>query len=253
MKSIFDIAVVLLILVTIAGCNGALEKNTDNNELSNELESGELYIYAIVKNASQYSNVVKVKLMMENSELARGDWKGDGFSIVLPKTVDPNCIHALINNDREYMTIIDPPSTVTISDEDIKVGNVMFLGVDKDDNVITRFYPIYIDNDGNEQDAYYTYVDSDVTISGYTERMNTTIALTEYDNARYIGINIMLASWDKITTIYSVKWEKGWNVWSFLRFGNIPEKTATEEWSTTHVDRLNWYGAEDLWAGNRNP
>ena len=228
------------------------------NENNNESEENELYFYAKVENASEYSNVVEVKLMMYNKsidgfiELARGDWQGDGFRIALPKTVDPNYLYALINSNEKPITIIDPPSTLTISNKNVKVGHVMFLGVDKDDNMVTRFYPLEIDKDGNGQDAYYTYVDSDVTISGYTERMNATIANTEYDNARYIGINLMLNSFDKITTTYSVNWKKGWNLWSFLRFGNISENTATEKWTPICCSRLKWYSAEDLWIGNKN-
>ena len=216
-------------------------------------QDGLYLIHAKVENASKYSNVVEVKLMAGNIELARGEWKGDGFVIVLPKTLDLNYLHTLINNNKEYMTIIDPPSTVTISNKNVKVWHAKFWGVDKDGNVVTRFYPLEIDKDGSYQDAFYTYVDSDVTISGYTEREYTPMANTEYDNARYIGVNLMLNSFDKIITTYSVQWEKGWNVWSFSRFGNIPENTATEKWAPIPGNILKWYSAEELWIGNRNP
>ena len=218
-----------------------------------------LYINAKVENASRYNNIVEVRIIMYNSnidkdvELARGEWKDGGFTISLPKTVDKNYLHALINNNKEYMTISDPPSTLSISDQNTKVWHAILWGVDKYGNMITRFYPLEIDEDGNGQDAFFTYVDSDLTISGFTERENATFAFTEYDNARYRGVDLMLASWDKITTTYSVNWKKGWNVWSFSRFSNMSEKTATEKWASTSGNILKWYADEDLWIGNRNP
>jgi len=214
-------------------------------------------IEAKVENASKYSNVVEVILMAHNGsfyefvELARGDWNGEGFSVELPEMVDTKYLHSLINVSGYYMTIINPPSTVSISNKNVKVDNVAFFGVDKDDNVVTRFYPIEIDNDGYGQDVYCTYVDSDVTISGYTKRKNDTFAWTEYDNARYSG-DVMFVSFDKITTNYSIKWEKGWNVWTFSRFGDTKTNTATEKWAPATISRIKWYSAEDLWTGNRN-
>ena len=268
-KTLIAFTVFLMIIACITtSCdeNQENESRISNSNVSNrggklklDKNEDELYIYAKVENASKFSNVVEVKLMMMMQgiirfELARGDWKGDGFTIVLPKTVDPNYLREFVNNNREYMTIVNPPSTVTISNTNVKVGDVAFVGVDKDGKAVTRFYPIEINEDGNGQDAYYTYVDSDVAISGYTEREGSIFAYSEYDNARYTGMQIQPALFAKITTTYSVKWEKGWNVWSFLRFvdsyipGNI---TATEKWVPTCSSRLKWYSAEDLWIGTK--
>ncbi len=247
----FMITTLCFIVVTLfatTACN--------KTEKSDEVESNVVTkIEAKVENASKYSNVVEVKLMMYDLsvnnyiELASGDWEGDGFTIVLPKTIDPNYLHTLINN-KEYLTIIDPPSTVIISNKNVKVLHARFFGVDKDGNIVTRFYPIGIDEAGYGQDAYYTYVDSDVIIFGYTERMNTTLAQTEYDKAKYEGITLILNMWDKITTDYSINWKKGWSLWSFSRFGDIPENTATEKWAPIPVSRLKWFSTEDIWAGN---
>ena len=229
-----------------------------NSENPDEVETNIVTkIEAKVENASKYSNVVAVVLKGydrstdKNIELARGDWKDGGFIIVLPKTVYPNYYHALINNDREYMTIIDPPSTVSISNKNVKVFHARFFGVDKDDNMVTRFYPLKIDKNGYAQDAFLTYVDSDVTISGYTEREGT-FTYTEYDNARFEMLHIQHIWWKKITTTYSIKWKKGWNVWFFSRSGNTQTpSTATEKWASTPVSKLKWYSTEDLWIGNR--
>ena len=226
-------------LFSTAGCS----------EIENPDEDG-LYLYAKVENASEYKNVVTVKLMlMGDIELARGKWKGDGFTIFLPKMIKSNCLHALINNNRERWTIIDPPPTVTISNENVKVYNACFWGFDKKNNMVTRFYPIGIDEDGFAQDIYYTYVDSDVSISGYKERMNDTVTPTDHANERNKG-TVMRVSFGKITTTYLVNWKRGWNVWGFSYFTNISEVhsieeyTATEKW--TSASNPKWYSAEDL-------
>ena len=160
MKRITEIILLASILLMIVGCK---KENNDNNFPS--LDCGEV---SFIENYSMNIPMGYDRIIDRDIELARGDWKDDGFTIELPKTLDPNYLHALINNNRVYMTIINPPSTVSISNKNVKVGNVAFWGVDKDGNVVTRFYPIEIDSDGNGQDAYYTYVDSDVTISEST-------------------------------------------------------------------------------------
>ena len=209
-----------------------------------------LYINAKVENASRYNNIVEVRIIMYNSnidkdvELARGEWKDGGFTISLPKTVDSNYLYSLIDNEGASTTIIDTPSTLNINNRKIKIWNTQFRGVDKNGNLVTHFYPFEIEADGNIKGFFYTYADSDVTISGYTEREGAII--TEYDVELFRDIIIMRVWWDKITTSYSVKWKKGWNIWGLSRFYNIPERIVTEKWSSTPTNKLNWYGGEDL-------
>jgi len=230
--------VVLAILVFIApNCdNGMSPKDNDN----------ELRIYAKVENAPEYSDVVEVKLVTVTSGVvARGEWKGDGFTIVLPKTLGLNHLHTLINNKASTITIINTPSTLTMSNKNVNVVTANFVGVDKDGNEVTYFFPFEIDKDGNARGAFYTYVDSDVTISGYTEREG--IVYTEYDEELFRGMILMRIWWPKITTTYSVNWKVGWNIWELSRIypaGGIG--TVTEEWSSTPFNELKWYGGKDL-------
>jgi hypothetical protein len=208
-------------------------------------------IEAKVENASKYSNVVVVKLMIGNIELARGDWKNGGFTIEFPETLNPSYLHALINNNNVYMNINEPPSTVKITNKYVKVYHAVFLGVDINGKVVDRFYPIEIDKNGWGQDVFFTYVDSDVTISGYTERRNDVLLFTEYDEARFVGMDIHPMSFGKITTTYSIKWKIGWNVWSFSRFYPSMKNKTTEKWSSTPASKLKWYSGKDLRVGNR--
>jgi len=236
----------IAILLFLIGCSSSLEE-----DLQQGLVNG--IIYAKVENASRYSNVVEVKLMgFDRSayrfvEVARGDFKNGDFTIELPKTLAPNHLRALISESSLPSIMINPPRTLTISNKNVKVGNVSFWGVDKDGNVVTRFFPLEIDKDGNVHDVFYTYVDSDVTISGYIEREGV-ITFTEHDEARFIGIDIGFIWLRKINMIYSVKWKKGWNVWSFSRFNNTKGE-PTEKWSPTNVIEQKWYGSEDLMEG----
>jgi len=218
-----------------------------------EAEDG-LYLYAEVENASKYSNIVEVKLMMcddngKQIELASGEWKSDGFTMALPKTVNPKYFHPLINNN--WLPIItNMPPTMSISNRNVKVGDANFWGVDRDGNVVTHFFPLEVDKDGNINDAFCVYVNSDVTISGYTEREGT-FTFTKHDKERFSGIDLVLP-WLKITTIYSIMSKKGWNVWCLSRFYYLEQGRSTEKWTTTPAGNLKWYGGEDLRGLNIN-
>jgi hypothetical protein len=236
MKTFLKLIFIFSVLVGGFSCESLVE---------NENKMEEDTLNAKVENASEYSNVVEVILMGydrsidRDIELARGDWKDGGFTIVLPKTLAPNYLHALINNDGVQTTIINTPSTLTISNKNVNVGNANFWGLDKEGNLITRFYPFEIDEDGNAKSVVYTYADSDVSIFGYIEGET---AITEYDEDKNMDIWYL---WKKNTT-YSVEWKRGWNVWCFSSFQSASGRTITEKWSTTPGSRLKWYGGEDL-------
>jgi len=205
-----------------------------------------------VENALKYSNVVQVKLMGFDIsidcdiELARGDWKDGGFTIVLPNSLDPNYLHALINPTNLPTTIHATPSSMTISNKNVKVGNANFWGIDKDGNVVTTFYPFKIDEGDYAKRVFFTYVDSGVTISGYFETgyFESGIDSTEHENSTNISTWYL---WEK-TTNYSIEWKKGWNVWCCSSVKSVPpERTITEDWFTISSSILKWYGGGDLY------
>ena len=207
-------------------------------------------IEAKIENASNFSSVVGVVMLgfdrnvRKYIELARGEWRDDSFTIELPKTLAPSLLNSLIRYDgSERTTIIDPPpSTLTISSKNTNVINATFWGVDKDDNVVVRFVPI---NKNNRQEATFTYADSDVSISGYTERVGDHVI----DWDMRLGVHGHTPWWDNIITTYSIKWKQGWNIWWYSRlacFEHIAE--LSEKWSTTPISKLRWYGSRsDRW------
>jgi len=230
-----------------------IENPSNSLDLTQKKEN-DLYHYAKIENASDYSNVVEVVLMVYDRsinryvELERCELKDGGFTILLPKILDPNYLYTIINNSELQVSIIDT-STVIICNKNIKVGNASFWGVNKDGNVVTCFSPFEIDEDGNAKNVFYTYVDSEVTISGYTERKGAI--LYDFDADKYI--DIFPVYWEKITTTYKVNWKEGWNFWNSSYFYDIQERTVTGEWTNTNINKLKWYGSEDdLWKINLN-
>ena len=244
MKKIIYFFIVALIVVS--SCS-----KSDNELYSTPVE----IVEAKVENSSKLSNITVVKLVVYDRnnnyiELARGDWNNGNFTIEFPKTLDPNHLYALIDKSRWQPTIMNTPPTLIISKKNVKVWNAQFLGVDKDGNAVTRIFPFEIDKDGNEKSVFYTYVDSDVIISGYTKRGEGTAIDTEFHNELFRVINLLPhpIRFNKIITNYSIGWKKGWNIWTFSRFSI--DGTLTEEWSATTISKLKWYSPEDFW--NRN-
>ena len=230
---VFSLAAMCLIIV-------ACEKQ-EPIEKPNEA----LYLYAKVENAEKYDNIVAVKLMMndgvifENVELARGDWKDGSFTIALPK-IDRKDYRRFVNQRMLPLVLIENLTTITISNKDARSGGAEFVGVDKDDNVVTRFHPFAIDENGNMARASFGYVNSDVNISGYIE---AEIFLEEYDE--YLNADIMW--WWENLTIYSKECKEGWNVSSYSSFQS-PEGTITDKSSSIPINSsLKWYGGNSWW------
>ena len=212
----------------------------------------ELYIYAKVENASDYDDGVEVKLLMYIGtdgviEVARGEWKGKGFKMVIPEEINPNYLNTYL---KTYLpkAVDDPPSTLTITGEkNVKVvWDADFRGYNKDGKQVARFFAYdnaYPTWDGIPQ---FTYVDSDVTISGYVEEQ-VLAPECGVDYMRVDGqvVDPILYEWKKTTT-FSIEWKKGWNIWRFS--GSISRPSIgimKEEWATTPKNRI-------IWSGRRN-
>jgi len=236
----------LVFLFAVIGCD-KLEK-TDGGESAVEDPNGDV-LYAKVDRPSRFSDVVEVKLVIYDDagkqiELNRGKWEGDGFRIVLPKTLNSNSLHTLINNNDINSgvapTIINTPPTMTISNKNVKVANASFLAFDKDGNQVTYFFLSEIDENGNLNPSgiiYFTYVDSDVTIFGYSER---EVLGFPCGNIHWIDEPIASVLW-KETNVYSTEWTKGWNVWRLTGGANCLEETRKEEWTTISMSKLRWF------------
>jgi hypothetical protein len=226
----------MIMLFVAIGC--------DKSEKPNEIK-------AKVENASKYRNVVKVKLMVYDRttserhgnvnvftdhyvEIANGKWKNGGFTMEFPKTLAQNHIRPLINSNSPTQIYYKQP-TMTINDENVRVVDAYFVGVDKKGNAVAIFSPVKIAENDNTK-AFYTYADSDITISGYTKSEGH--AIPEHEDA---------PSWFEETTNYSVEWKKGWNVWSFSSNYTITGYTLiiTKQWTTASVSGLKWYGSEE--------
>jgi len=208
----------------------------------------DFYLYTKVENASEFDDVVEVRLMMFSNtdgfiELARGKWHGKGFKMKLPKAIDPNYLNTyLFGSFLPSDVVDDPPSTLTITGEkNVKiVENASFYGYNKYGERIACFSPYH--NSDLVIDANFTYADSNITLSGYI--------VEEGIGAFYdiIG-NPNFYEW-KITTNISIEWNKGWNFSHYTSDrpikppGYIPSalEITTLEWATTPNSIIKWRG-----------
>jgi hypothetical protein len=251
MKKILFLLNLLAVLVfTIMNCgdDGSPVKSNANTPMEgNSHPCGEFYVCAKVENASKYNNVVEVKVIAHDFnigrdvELASSNWKDGGFTIELPKTLDSSYFTALIRGSGWTTRIVDKPSTLTISNENVKILDVYFAGIDKNGSVIATFSPVKTNEDGSTE-AIFTYVDSDVTISGSTQGWGWQILAPDAPDDTPDEF--------RKTTTYLVELKKGWNVWFFSRSETITDRIAIirDQWSTTPISGLKWRGSEEnLW------
>ena len=265
MDNILKRTVILLIMaVSTAGCNNLVDKSnedelkqiceeetqqtcTDEFCLCAKDNDSSKIITAKVENASEFSNVVEVKFIVEETdtnerdgitrrfvEIARSDWKDGGFTIELPKMSAPNQLFPIDYGGRGAITINVQP-TLTISNENAKVKEGYFVGVDEDGNVVACFLLRENVDNMDVSSAWFTYADSDVTISGYSKlegAANPRPGYGDYNRFEFI-------------TTYSIDWKKGWNVWFFSSFRTITDNTSltTVRHTTTHNCGLKWYGS----------
>jgi len=227
----------MAILLTQTGIFSSCSMDNDLiNEAGNLLETS----YFKVENASDFSNISEVIIMgydrstqdvnsYEFVKLARGDWKDGGFSISLPKTLNPNFLRKFTHIGWMPQSVIDVSPAIFNSNRNVKVGDVEFWGVDKDGYKVAMFFPSKIDEEGNGLRAFFMYANSDATISGFADGVITV---------RPEGGHRIL----QIRTIYSIEWKKGWNAFTYSGFESIAEETLREELSSVGFGSLKWHG-----------
>jgi hypothetical protein len=145
---LLSVFTVLTFVTVNCGDNGSLIKydfgtpdpcgNADN-----------LHLCAKVENASEYSSIVAVKLMVydlsvnRHVEFARGEWKNGGFTIELPQTLAPNHLRPLIGQvGANHPTNILAQPTMVINNENVSIVDAYFVGVDENSNAVATFSPV---------------------------------------------------------------------------------------------------------------
>jgi len=245
-NGVIRIFYLLTIAIIIAGCSS----NSDFDDFSFEImDNNDLVVSAKVANASQYNRTIEVKAYIYDTnaymsvELSKVNWKHNGFSIVLPNTLDTKYLHPLIYgewwNIVAAKTIFSAPSnyiiiqpSITISNENVKIVDAQFFGEDKD-GFFSGIFCLddtngnWLTND-NSTKAVFTYVDSDVTISGNVFSKDITSDGFVYER----------------TETYSINWKKGWNVWYRSKYDETKGNTSIfkEKWSSAPSIGLKWNG-----------
>ena len=192
----------------------------------------------ILVNASKYSDLSVVTLTLLHSdfrdfEIAHGARTDGGITIMLPETLETTYLQEFNINGRRIM-----PPTVTVSNPEVKMLTVSwFYGVDIDGYAFVNLWPRVIDENDIGKNVFhyaasarFVYVDSDLTISGYSESMFDVIPAEGYKGPH---------QWTQKTT-YSIDCKKGWNVWWTSSTWHEPTAHITAEYSTTPIGKLYW-------------
>ena len=200
--------------------------NKDDDDGGNTATS----ITAKIDNASEFSDVKKVKIMAEYYEnntwkeyaLAEADFKDGGFTINLPATVDAKYLEPY---DEEEM-----PQEINVSNTNAKTLWIWSVkGFNSADEQIARFWCGKEDSN-SDTSMNWLYTDSDVNISG------TNTSTEEEDDVVY-----------EFTVIYSLVLKKGWNVvydtYSQTKQGN--KYIEKYEAKSSAVSGLKWIG--EVW------
>ena len=180
-------------------------------------------IKAKIENASEFSDVVKVKIRAWDSNdneivLATADFKDDGFTLNLPETVNSSLLQSVGDG---------APSSLTISNKNAKIFVFeSVIGYNKDDEVIAYFW--HGKEEANSGSAcMYFYVDSDLKITG-----------TEKDSG---------TDWEE-TMVFSLVLKKGWNVvyetWSYTEQGD-KEIYKAELRTSPAIGGIKWFGEKE--------
>jgi len=215
----------------------------------------ESHLCAVVENSSQYNNVVEVKLMMferydttvwpggsltittPHIEVARGEWKNGGFTIELPKTLALNHFRPLVGQvgANQPTNINFAQSTINISNKNVRVADAHFVGVDNDGNEVAIFSPLRTIDNNYFTDVFFTFADSDVTISGHTKQEGHAMPACPE-----------CPSWFETNTVYSIEWKEGWNVWCTSTSFTTVDYTVieTKQWTISSESRLRWSGKD---------
>ena len=144
--------------IVLFGC----DKEDDDNKNDQDGEGAVTEITVKFENASDVSDISKVKLIMPDYTatggviVATADFKNGSCTLNLPETVDAKClrpINGLWGN-------------VTISNNNANISEgVDIIGFNSQDEMISYFY--CEKNEGNVFSiVYYAYADSDVNVSG---------------------------------------------------------------------------------------
>jgi len=256
----------LLILASIAtSCNDNGKEEPPFEETPNSV-----VIHAQVENAEELGDISRVSvftrltdldsawpIITRDSLVAYGDWKDDGFTIKLPKTIDRNLLYSLVTERMSTGWIYDDlrmeipflasfgavgiglfrgaiDSTTFISNRNVKGVTIEFLGLQRAGaGGLFSFFPTKI-VDGVSIQTVFTYVDSDVTILGNNiQRYDDIFPGFDFPHRHHI---------------YSIEWRRGWNVWYLSRSETINDdgiSVITTQWSSQPpIEGLRWQGME---------
>ena len=198
--------------IILGGCRG--DDNVDDDDDDDSVF--DRHITAKIENASDFSDVTKVKILAwDNGNeivLATADFKDGGFTLNLPERVNSNLLYLI----EDYF------SMVTISNKNAKWRSIVVIhGYNKDDEYVA-FFRLANEQYNSEFYCKYLYVDSYLMITG----------------DQYYFSNGSLA----LIEVYDISLKKGWNVLHETRSYTEEGVLQSEFRTSPAIEGMKWFG-----------
>jgi len=203
------------------------EKNDNGDESSNVSK----IIATNVVNGSPEIVTVKAEVSWYNGNnyeyytIAEAPYKDNGFTLELPATVPAQYLDSIMENGDEVFI-----KGITVSDKTV-IGTSFecFDAYDKNDDSIGGLYYLSVDDNGNGSEAWWFYVDKEVTINGQNKQ--------EYEDFNEVDISIF----NNLTL------KKGWNIIYLTVTHVYNQSTQIDTYTNTFSNQkpsgvtLKWY------------
>ena len=209
MKRLILSYLAVAVMVTSTSC--------DKNQ---ETASGSISkINAVVYEGNEYNDLIDVvKLLVDEVEVAKSDYRNGSFSINLPDEV---------TNLKPFD--IEFPPKINISGKDILFASSRLIAYDKDGEQVGYFYQVYYKYEMIEGEAMLL-PEAETSLLYFNKGFTITGTHTESDE------------WGTTNFIWDCKFERGWN---FLFWhGNRPDgkgKRIDKTTTTTPSGSMYWF------------
>ena len=228
MKKIRNTYVLLTAMIAATFSLSSCSKDDDKDDVFPK-NTTEIVATNVINSSDKISHV-KVDLFWEEGD--DFDWDGvfetpylnNGFTMVLPKTIENKYLEPMVVNDEEYL------EGIFLSNKKVKSTSAhYFYGYDKNDEQLGRLY--YVSELGTQDriETTWLYVDNDIKINGKNSSKygETEEHVQIFDNLR------LKKGWNITYNTFSVKKEGNKTINTVITTNNNPSNTT-----------LKWYYIE---------
>ena len=238
MKKVLKLTVLSAVLLIFVAGFVSCEDKKEMQEMQ-EIQQGCINEWCFdVENGSEFTDVVEVRFVLGDiAELTRSTLKNGRFTIILPETLDSNNLRSLSQGTNYWLPPAGfRPPTLTVSNENVRVGDFRFVGINKYGSEVAEIRPIKTEDGILAFGLFFVYADSDVTVSGYDGLWGF-----------YITSMFIIAP----NKNYSIELKKGWNVLWISTNGDISTNGGIEGTTTITAQSLTAPSIGIKWYGSR--